>query len=67
MVTPPPPWAAVPLQHCSFGVEMFPSLYPELPLAQFEAITSCPIAVTWEKETEKCIYATLYIYICISI
>ena len=26
MVTPPPPWAAVPLQHRSFGEEMFPKI-----------------------------------------
>ena len=31
-VTPPPPWAAVPLQHCSFGEEMFPNIQPEPPL-----------------------------------
>jgi len=25
-VTPPPPWAAVPLQHCSFGEELSPNI-----------------------------------------
>ena len=30
MMTPPPPWAAVPLQHCSFGEETVPNIQPEL-------------------------------------
>ena len=33
-VTPSPPWAAVPLQHCSFGEEIVPNIQPEPPLAQ---------------------------------
>jgi len=43
-VTPPPPWAAVPLQHCSFGEEMFPNIQPDPFLAQREAITSRPVS-----------------------
>jgi len=42
MQTPPPPWAAVPLQHCSFG-EAFPNTQPESFLAQQEATPSHPI------------------------
>jgi len=49
MVTPSLPCAAVPLHHCSFRGVLFPNIQPELPLAQLEAITSHPIAVTWEK------------------
>jgi len=33
----------------SFCEEILPSTHPDLPLAQLEAITSCPIAVAWEK------------------
>ena len=40
-VTPPPPWAAVPLHCYSFREEMFPNTQPELPLVQLEAITAC--------------------------
>jgi len=29
MVTPPPPWAAVPVHHCSFGEEIVPNIEPE--------------------------------------
>ena len=42
-------WAAVPLHRHSFGEEMFPNIQPEPPLAQLEAITPPPIAVTWEQ------------------
>jgi len=28
---------------------MFPNIQPEPPLAQFEALTSCPVAVTQER------------------
>ena len=40
MVTPPPPWAAVPLQHCSLGEEYFPNIQPDPPLAQHEVISN---------------------------
>jgi len=48
-VTPPPPWAAVPLHHHSFGEEIAPKFQPEPLLGQLKAITSHPIAVTQEK------------------
>uniref|UniRef100_A0A8V0YBQ3 L-gulonolactone oxidase n=1 Tax=Gallus gallus TaxID=9031 RepID=A0A8V0YBQ3_CHICK len=43
MVTPPPPWAAVPIPNHYFRGEMSPNTPPEPPLAQLEAITSCTI------------------------
>jgi len=48
-VTPPAPWAAVPLLRRSFWEEMFPNTQPEPSLVQLEAIPSHPITVTWEK------------------
>ena len=38
-VTPPPPWAAVPLHCHSFREEVFPYTQPEPPHVQLEAIT----------------------------
>ena len=43
------PWAAVPMPDYSFREEMFPNIQPDPPMAQLKAITSCPIAVTWEQ------------------
>ena len=45
-VTPPPPRAAVPMHRRTFR-DVFPRIQPERPLAQLEAITPCPAAVTW--------------------
>jgi len=48
METPPPPWAAVPLQYHSFR-EVFPNIKTDPSLVHLEAVTSHHIAVTWEK------------------
>ena len=45
---PTTPWAAVPVPDHSFGEEFFPNIQPDQPLVQCEAITSHPIAVTWD-------------------
>ena len=45
-VTPPPPCAAVPMHHRSFGGEIIPNIQPEPPPVQVEATPSHPIAVT---------------------
>ena len=49
MVTPPPPWAAVPLHHHSFTEEIFANIQPEHPLVLLEDIPSHPITVMWEQ------------------
>ena len=38
-MTPPPPWAAVPLHHRSLREENLPNRQPETPLVQLKAIT----------------------------
>lgn len=35
-------WAAVPLQHCSLGEQIFPHIQPRPPLVQLEAILFFP-------------------------
>lgn len=46
---PPPSWAAVSVHHHSFGEEVSSNNQPDPLPAQCEAITSCPIAATWEQ------------------
>ena len=46
---PTTPWAAVPLPHRSLGEGIAPNSQPEPPLAQRQAIPSCPMAVPWEQ------------------
>ena len=43
------PGQPVPVSHHPFREEIVPNIQPEHPLVQLKAITSCPIAVTWEK------------------
>ena len=50
MVTPPPPWAAVPMHYWSLREEIFANIQTELPLAQLKAIILPPIVVTWEQK-----------------
>jgi len=49
-MTPPPPWAAVPMHYHSFGEYFFSNIQPEPPLIQLEAITPRTITVAWEKK-----------------
>jgi len=56
----PPAGQTVPIyHHHSFGEEIFPNIQPELPLAQPEAISSCAVAVTWEKRLTPHPYSLL--------
>ena len=48
-VTPPPPWAACASASPLLLRRNVPSIQPEPPLVQLEAINSQPIAVTWSR------------------
>ena len=63
MVNPPPPWAAVPLPHCSLGEEIVPNIPAEPPLVQDDAITTDPglkgrsIKKTWQQRKKPTVRA----------
>lgn len=46
------------MHHHSFGEKMFPTLQPDPPLVQFEAIISHPIVGPWEDSCPSLAMAT---------
>ena len=52
MVTPALPWAACSNAPQPFGEEIVPQIQPQPPLAQLEAVSSCPGACSWGAEPD---------------
>lgn len=50
VVTPPLPWAAVPVLENSFHEENSPDIQPKPSLAQLESISSFPVTSDWEED-----------------
>jgi len=49
MVTPPPPWAAIPVPDHSLREKAFPYVQPKPPLVQLLAISSGPVCCLGEE------------------